>query len=165
MGRGGESQAAAPIADGPETAVIEMARASGLALVPQRRRDPRLTTTYGTGELIGEALDRGYSKIIVGLGGSATNDGGVGMAQALGVRFLDSNGRDLPFGGASLMRLSRIDMSGLRMGIMGVTITAATDVVNPCAVPRGPRRFTGRRRAPRAGRWTHWTPRWRGSAG
>ena len=137
MGRGGESQAAAPIADGPETAVIEMARASGLALVPPWRRDPRLTTTYGTGELIGEALDRGYGKIIVGLGGSATNDGGVGMAQALGVRFLDLNGRDLPFGGASLTRLSRIDMSGLRMGIMGVTITAATDVVNPLCGPTG----------------------------
>ena len=131
MGRAGDSHGAGSIGDGPETAVIEMARASGLALVPPRRRDPRVTTTYGTGELIGEALDRGYESIIVGLGGSATNDGGVGMAQALGVRFLDSNGRDLPFGGASLARLSRIDMSGLRMGIMSATITAATDVINP----------------------------------
>ena len=82
-----------------ETAVIEMARASGLALVPFRRRDPRIMTTYGTGELIGEALNKGYRRIIVGLGGSATNDGGVGMAQALGVHFLDSNGGELPFGG------------------------------------------------------------------
>ena len=137
MGRGRESPAAGQVQDGSKTAVIEMARASGLALVPHRRRDPRLTTTYGTGELIGEAIDSGYDKIIVGLGGSATNDGGVGMAQALGVRFLDSNGRDLPFGGASLARLSRIDMSGLRIGIMGVTITAATDVVNPLCGPTG----------------------------
>ena len=137
MGRAQESSSAGPAPDGPKTAVIEMARASGLALVPPRRRDPRLTTTYGTGELIGEAIDKGYDKIIVGLGGSATNDGGVGMAQALGVRFLDSNGRDLPFGGASLVRLSRIDMSGLRMGLMGVTITAATDVVNPLCGPTG----------------------------
>ncbi|MCE2403699.1 MAG: glycerate kinase [Dehalococcoidia bacterium] len=137
MGQGLESPAPCPARNGPKTAVIEMARASGLALVPPRRRDPRLTTTYGTGELIGEAIDRGYDKIIVGLGGSATNDGGVGMAQALGVRFLDSNGRDLPFGGASLVRLSRIDMSGLRMGLMGVTITAATDVVNPLCGPTG----------------------------
>ncbi len=137
MGRAQESSSAGPAPNGPKTAVIEMARASGLALVPPRRRDPRLTTTYGTGELIGEAIDSGYDKIIVGLGGSATNDGGVGMAQALGVRFLDSNGRDLPFGGASLVRLSRIDMSGLRMGLMGVTITAATDVVNPLCGPTG----------------------------
>ena len=137
MGRAQESSSAGPAPNGPKTAVIEMARASGLALVPPRRRDPRLTTTYGTGELIGEAIDKGYDKIIVGLGGSATNDGGVGMAQALGVRFLDSNGRDLPFGGASLTRLSRIDMSGLRMGLMGVTITAATDVVNPLCGPTG----------------------------
>ena len=137
MGQGLEPPAPCPARNGPKTAVIEMARASGLALVPPRRRDPRLTTTYGTGELIGEAIDRGYDKIIVGLGGSATNDGGVGMAQALGVRFLDSNGRDLPFGGASLTRLSRIDMSGLRLGLMGVTITAATDVVNPLCGPTG----------------------------
>ena len=136
MGRRGESHAGSK-GDGPETAVIEMARASGLALVPLRRRDPRLTTTYGTGELMGEALDRGYRSIIVGLGGSATNDGGVGMAQALGVRFLDSNGRDLPFGGAALARLSRIDMAGLRMGIMDATITAATDVTNPLCGPTG----------------------------
>lgn len=119
------------------TAVIEMARASGLALVPLRRRNPRITTTYGTGELIGEVLDRGYRRLIVGLGGSATNDAGVGMAQALGVRFLDANGRELPFGGAALARLARIDMSGLRLGVMESTITAATDVTNPLCGPNG----------------------------
>ena len=119
------------------TAVIEMARASGLALVPPRRRDPRITTTYGTGELIREALDTGYRSVIVGLGGSATNDAGMGMAQALGVRFLDSNGKELPFGGAALARLTRIDMSGLRLGVMEASITAATDVTNPLCGPRG----------------------------
>ena len=120
-----------------QIAVIEMARASGLALVPPRRRNPRITTTYGTGELIGEALKKGYRRIIVGLGGSATNDGGVGMAQALGVRFLDSNGRELPFGGAALSKLARVDTSNLRLGIMEAKITAATDVTNPLCGPSG----------------------------
>ena len=124
-------------ADGDKIAVIEMARASGLALVPYRQRNPRVTTTYGTGELISEALNRGYRRIIVGLGGSATNDGGVGMAQALGVRFLDSNSRELPFGGSALARLARIDMTGLRLGIMEAQITAATDVTNPLFGPSG----------------------------
>ena len=120
-----------------QIAVIEMARASGLALVPPRRRNPRITTTYGTGELIGEALGKGYRRIIVGLGGSATNDGGVGMAQALGVRFLDSNGRELPFGGAALSKLARVDTSNLRLGVMEAKITAATDVTNPLCGPSG----------------------------
>ena len=123
-------------ADEP-TAVIEMARASGLALVPPRRRNARVTTSYGTGELIGQALDQGYRRIIVGLGGSATNDGGAGMAQALGVHFLDANGRELPFGGAPLARLVRIDMSGLKRGLMDARITAATDVTNPLCGPQG----------------------------
>ena len=86
------------------TAVVEMALASGLALVPQRRRNPRLTTTAGTGEIIREALDTGYTRIIVGLGGSATNDGGAGMAVALGARLMDSEGRPLPPGGSALAR-------------------------------------------------------------
>jgi glycerate kinase len=119
------------------TAVIEMARASGLALVPPRRRNPKVTTTYGTGELIKEALERGYRRIIVGLGGSATNDGGVGMAQALGVHFLDSNGRELPFGGAALSKLARVDMANLHPGVMEARIIAATDVTNPLCGPSG----------------------------
>ena len=122
---------------GGKIAVIEMARASGLALVPLRRRDPRTTTSYGTGELISEALDRGYRSIIVGLGGSATNDGGVGMAQALGVRFLDASGRELPFGGGALAKLARIDMTGLRLGVMEAEVTGATDVTNPLCGPKG----------------------------
>ena len=120
-----------------KTAVIEVARASGLAMVTPHRRNARITTSYGTGELIGEVLDRGYRRLIVGLGGSATNDGGVGMAQALGVHFLDSNGRELPFGGAALSKLARIDMSELRLGVMEAKITAATDVTNPLCGPRG----------------------------
>ena len=129
-----------------QTAVIEMARASGLALVPLRRRNPRITTSYGTGEIIVEALDKGYRRMIVGLGGSATNDGGVGMAQALGIRFLDSNGRELPFGGAALARLARIDMSGLRLGALDTRITAATDVTNPLCGPSGATAVYGRQK-------------------
>ena len=119
------------------TAVVEMALASGLALVPQRRRNPRLTTTAGTGEIIREALDAGYTRIIVGLGGSATNDGGAGMAVALGARFMDAEGRSLPPGGSSLARLDRIDVSNLHPGLQGATIIAATDVTNPLCGPEG----------------------------
>ena len=120
-----------------KTAVIEMARASGLALVHPRHRDPRTATSYGTGELIAQALDKGFQRIIVGLGGSATNDGGLGMAQALGVKFMDSNGRELPPGGAGLTRLHRIDVSGVRLGLMEAEIIAATDVSNPLCGPLG----------------------------
>ena len=113
------------------TAVIEMALASGLALVPQRRRNPRVTTTAGTGEILKEAMDRGYTRVIVGLGGSATNDGGAGMATALGARFLDSEGRPLPPGGSALARLDRIETQGLHPALGQATIIAATDVTNP----------------------------------
>ena len=119
------------------TAVIEMALASGLALVPQRRRNPRVTTTAGTGEIVKEALERGYTRIIVGLGGSATNDGGSGFASALGARFLDSQGRPLPPGGSALARLDRIEHSGLHPGLTGASIVAATDVTNPLCGPDG----------------------------
>ena len=113
------------------TAVIEMARASGLAMVPHRRRNPRTTTTFGTGEVIREALTRGFDRIIVGLGGSATNDAGAGMASALGVRFLDAQGKPLPRGGSALSRLERIDTSGLDSRLQGTEIIGATDVTNP----------------------------------
>ena len=119
------------------TAVIEMARASGLAMVPSRRRNPKVTTTLGTGEILKEALERGYKSVMVGLGGSATNDGGAGMATALGVRFLDSSGDALPPGGAALARLDRIDTSGLLDRIAGADIVAATDVTNPLCGPTG----------------------------
>ncbi len=113
------------------TAVIEMALPSGLALVPHDRRNPRIATTYGTGQLIAAALNAGYRRIIIGLGGSATNDGGTGMASALGVRFLDRTGADLPPGGAALARLARIDATGRHPGLSAATIIGATDVTNP----------------------------------
>ena len=119
------------------TAVIEMARASGLAMVPPRRRNPKVTTTLGTGQLLKEASERGFKRVIVGLGGSATNDGGAGMATSLGVRFLDSYGNALPPGGAALARLDRIDVTGLLESISGVEIIAATDVTNPLCGPTG----------------------------
>ncbi len=119
------------------TAVIEMALASGLALVPQRRRNPRITTTAGTGEILKEALDRGYTHIVVGLGGSATNDGGAGLATALGASFLDSRGYPLPPGGSSLARLDRIESDGLHPGLGEATIVAATDVTNPLCGSEG----------------------------
>ena len=119
------------------TAVIEMAQASGLALVPPDKRNPCRTTTNGTGQLIREALDRGYRRIIVGLGGSATNDGGAGMAQALGVRFLDAQRHELAPGGASLAQLASIDLSGLHPSLKEAEIIAATDVNNPLYGPKG----------------------------
>ena len=119
------------------TAVVEMARASGLALVPPQRRDPRITTTRGTGEIIKEALDRGYNRIIVGLGGSATNDGGAGMAGALGVKLFDGDGRLIAAGGAALAQLERIDASKLNPKLADVDIVGATDVTNPLCGPTG----------------------------
>ena len=119
------------------TAVVEMALASGIALVPQRRRNPRITTTAGTGEILREALDRGYTRIIVGLGGSATNDGGAGLATALGARFLDASGSPLPPGGASLAHLDRIEADALHSALGDATVIAATDVTNPLCGPDG----------------------------
>ena len=120
-----------------QTAVVEMALASGLVLVPEGRKDPRITTTYGTGELVREALARGYRRIIVGVGGSATNDGGAGMAQALGVRFLDVNGEELPFGGATLKYVTRIDVSGKEALAREAEVEIASDVTNPLCGPQG----------------------------
>jgi len=94
-----------------KTGVIEMASASGLPLLTRNERDPRMTTSYGTGQLIKHALDQGCKKLIIGLGGSATNDGGAGMLQALGVQLLDQQGKELPFGGIHLSHLRSIDIS------------------------------------------------------
>ena len=119
------------------TAVIEMAAASGLPLVPKDRRDPRITSTRGTGELIRAALDAGLRKIIIGIGGSATNDGGMGMARALGARFINAGGKDLPEGGAALADLARIDPGGLDARLNEAEIIVACDVDNPLCGPRG----------------------------
>lgn len=122
---------------GSSTAVIEMASASGLVLVPAGRRNPMETTTYGTGELILKAIDMGSKKIIVGIGGSATNDGGMGMAQALGYRLLDSSGDPLGFGGKELVRLSSIDDTGINSKLLSTTIEVASDVDNPLYGKKG----------------------------
>jgi len=119
------------------TAFIEMASASGLPLVPREGRDPRRTSTFGTGELLQAALAAGLRRLVIGIGGSATNDGGTGMARALGVRFLDAQGQDLPEGGAALVRLARIDLSGLDQRLAECAILVACDVDNPLCGPRG----------------------------
>lgn len=119
------------------TAVIEMAAASGLPLVARERLDPRHASSYGTGELIRAALDAGLRRIIIGIGGSATNDGGAGMAQALGVRFLDTMGQELAPGGAALAALASIDLSGIDPRLADSELIVACDVDNPLCGPRG----------------------------
>lgn len=125
------------LASAPETAVIESAQAAGLSLIPVERRDPRLTTTYGVGELIRAALDEGASRLLVGLGGSATNDAGCGALSALGARFLDADGEPLAPGGAALARLDRMDLSAFRFPVGAVSVVLASDVVNPLLGPEG----------------------------
>ena len=120
-----------------KSAIIEMAEASGLALVPESARNPYITTSFGTGELILDALDQGVQKIILGIGGSATNDGGVGMIQALGGEFLDAEGKALPFGGKALSDLSRIDLTALDPRIHHCEFEIACDVDNPLTGERG----------------------------
>jgi len=121
----------------PTTAVVELAASSGLSLVPPERRDPRSTSTYGFGQLLEAARRRGARRIIAGVGGSATNDGGAGMAQALGFRLLDAEGRDLPRGGAALARLARIEAGGVDPGWREVEVEVAVDVTNPLTGPEG----------------------------
>ena len=120
-----------------QTAIIEMAAASGLYLVAPMHRNPLHTTTYGTGELIKAALDKGVKHIIIGIGGSATNDGGIGMAQALGIRLLDQDGNDLAFGGGSLINLATIDISNKDPRLNDITLEVACDVDNPLCGPKG----------------------------
>lgn len=120
-----------------QTAVIEMAAASGLALVPKEHRNPLLTTSFGTGELIRCALDAGYRNLVIGIGGSATNDAGVGLLQALGARFLEAQDKDIGFGGASLTKLERIDIQGLDPRLQECRIEVACDVTNPLTGPTG----------------------------
>ncbi|MDE0297621.1 MAG: glycerate kinase [Candidatus Poribacteria bacterium] len=113
------------------TAVIEMAAASGLTLVPRDQRNPLVTTTYGTGQLIKAALDRGCRKLIVGIGGSATNDGGAGLAEALGAKLLTNDGKPIPPGGGGLRSLDVIDIDGLDPRLAGTVTVVACDVDNP----------------------------------
>jgi len=119
------------------TAIIEMAAASGLNLIKPEERNPLKTTTYGTGQLIKAALDKGCSKIIIGIGGSATNDGGVGMAQALGIKFLNKKGKEIGFGGGELSKIEKIDISELDSRVKITQFTIASDVKNLLYGPNG----------------------------
>ncbi|MEK3854432.1 glycerate kinase [Cytobacillus sp. FSL H8-0458] len=120
-----------------KTAVIEMAAASGLHLVPPEKRNPLVTSTRGTGELIAAAMDTGVQHIIIGIGGSSTNDAGAGMIQALGGKLLDKTGREIGPGGGAIAELSAIDMSNLDSRLQDVHIEVACDVDNPLTGPRG----------------------------
>lgn len=119
------------------TAVIEMATASGLPLVPLKKRNPMHTTTYGTGELIRSALDHGCTRLILGIGGSATNDGGAGMLQALGYELLNSRGEPIVFGAHGLLELEHINGYNKDNRLEGVEIKVACDVDNPLYGPKG----------------------------
>lgn len=125
------------------TAFIEMAAASGLALVPPEQRNPLITTSRGTGELILQALESGASNIIIGIGGSATNDGGAGMMQALGAKLRDANGADIGYGGGSLHCLNDIDISELDPRLKLCAIRVACDVSNPLIGDNGASRIFG----------------------
>jgi glycerate kinase len=119
------------------TAVVELASASGLALIPASRRDPMRATTFGFGQLLDAARNAGVATVIAGIGGSATNDGGAGMAQALGYRLLDASGHDLERGGAALARLRSIDQSGFDRAWKAMAVRVACDVTNPLTGPSG----------------------------
>lgn len=120
-----------------QVAFIEMAEAAGLQQIPRDQRNPLTSTSYGVGQLIAAALDAGAEKIVLGLGGSATNDAGAGLFQALGGRLLDAQGNDLPLGGAALITLHSIDINGLDRRLLNVEFELAVDVDNPLCGERG----------------------------
>ncbi len=120
-----------------DSAVIEMAAASGLPMVPAEKRNPLHTTTYGTGELIWDALEQGLRKLSIAIGGSATNDGGMGAMRALGIRFLDAEGKELMGFGSDLAKVADIDVSGLNPAVKEAQITVMCDVTNPLTGPDG----------------------------
>lgn len=125
------------LVDAGQTVVIEMAKANGIHLLEVARRNPMLTSTYGTGEMIKQALDLGVKKIIIGLGGSITNDGGSGMAQALGVQFFNATGEVMQVCGGNLNQIDRIDFSRLDSRLKNTEILIASDVNNPLCGPNG----------------------------
>ncbi len=129
-----------------KTAILEMAAASGLELVPKEKRDATITTTYGTGELIKAALSKNVETILIGIGGSATNDGGAGMVQALGGKLLDKDGNEIGFGGGELSKLDRIDISNLDNRLKDVKIIVACDVQNPLTGPAGASHIFGKQK-------------------
>ena len=120
-----------------DCAIIEMAAASGLPMVPAEKRNPLNTTTYGTGQMIKDALDKGYRKLSIAIGGRATNDGGMGALRALGVKFLDQDGKELSGGGADLGKVADIDVSGIHPAVAESTFTVMCDVNNPLTGPDG----------------------------
>ncbi|WP_028611092.1 glycerate kinase [Paenibacillus harenae] len=120
-----------------QTVIVEMAQASGLTLLQLEERNPLVTSSYGTGELIRHALHAGYRHFVIGLGGSATNDGGAGMLKALGVNFFDAEGELIPEGGAGLAALSAVDLSGLEPAVRESSFRIASDVTNPLCGPFG----------------------------
>jgi len=126
-----------------KTAVIEMAQASGIQYVTKETKNPLITTTFGTGELIRDCMDKGITDIILGIGGSATNDGGSGMAAALGYQFLDQDGNRLPQGGGALGKLATIDTSRVHPKLKDVKIIVASDVTNPLCGKKGASRVFG----------------------
>ncbi len=125
------------LVDAAQTAVIEMAKANGIHLLASSQRNPMLTSTYGTGEMIKQALELGVKKIIIGLGGSVTNDGGAGMAQALGARFLNTAGESIQVCGGNLDQIDQIDFSQLDTRLNNTEILIASDVNNPLCGPNG----------------------------
>jgi glycerate kinase len=122
---------------GENLAIIEIAASAGIHLIDEVDRDPRVTSTFGVGEMVVDALDRGATHFIVGLGGSVTNDGGAGMVRALGARLVDARGDELPEGGAALARLDQVDLTSFDQRLARVTFQIASDVTNPLLGPNG----------------------------
>jgi len=120
-----------------KTGIIEMASASGLGLIADKMLNPLVTTTYGTGQLFKACLDKNIKRVVIGIGGSATNDGGAGFAQALGIRLLDKNGNNLPYGGEALKHLESIDITHVDSRIKDIEIVIASDVTNPLCGEKG----------------------------
>ncbi len=142
-------------------AYIEMAAASGLELVPSARRNPLVTTSFGTGELIRNALDKGVQHFIIGIGGSATNDGGAGMVQALGAHLLDKNGKQIGFGGGKLSELDRIDIAEFDRRILQCRFEVACDVTNPLTGDDGASAIFGPQKGATPSWWCNWMRRLR----
>lgn len=140
---GNEVEAQYGILGDGEIGILEMASASGLHLVPAGKRNPLVTTTFGTGQLIKACLDHGVKKLLIGIGGSATNDGGAGVIQALGGRLLDKQGNELGFGGGELGKLDSIDLSSFDERIKNVKIEVACDVANPLCGEKGASKVYG----------------------
>ncbi len=134
---GRETEASYGILEESKTGIIDIASASGLHLIRKEERNPLVATTYGTGQLIKACLEHGIKKLIIGIGGSATNDGGIGVVQALGGRFFDENGEEIGFGGGALDRLARIDLTNFDSRIKDIIIEVACDVNNPLCGENG----------------------------